>query len=120
MKIDAGEAMGVAETGGSIEISAGAGSNRMEGKGGSVRIHGGHSNGILKISDFNDGGDVQIVSGSANKGVSGSVLVQSGLSEEASSGAIGELSFFCRALKVSLFSVEIQQAHTHSRPSSTS
>ncbi len=37
---------------------------------------------------MNDGGDIQLVSGSASKGLSGSVLVKTGFSEASSSGEI--------------------------------
>ena len=45
-------------------------------------------------SGYGHGGDVQLVSGAANKGTSGAVLVQTGLSEQASSGSIGKECLF--------------------------
>ena len=45
----------------------------------------------MRETDWNDGGDLQLVSGSANGGMSGDVFLVSGLSEGASTGAVGEL-----------------------------
>jgi len=91
IKAIAGEAHGESQNGGEIEISAGNASHRTSGRGGSIRISGGHAAGRFKKDGLKDGGDIQIVSGSSTKGLSGSVLVQSGFSEAASTGEIGEV-----------------------------
>ena len=88
VRVDAGEAQGLWQNGGSVEISAGTGSHQNSGRGGSVRISGGHAAGMFTRDGMNDGGDIQLVSGSASKGRSGSVLVQTGFSEATSSGEI--------------------------------
>ena len=91
VRVDAGEAQGLWQNGGSVEISAGKGTHQNSGRGGSVRISGGHAAGMFTRDGMNDGGDIQLVSGSASKGISGSVLVQTGFSEATSSGEIGAL-----------------------------
>ena len=59
--------------------------------GGSVRVTGGSARGhMFPEAGCGRGGNIQLVSGAANKGFSGSVLVQTGLSEQATCGAIGE------------------------------
>lgn len=93
IKAYAGDAHGASHQGGDVEISAGAGSHPASGGGGSIRISGGHASGIVKGGGISDGGDIQIVSGPSVKGLSGSVLIQSGLSEDASTGEIGEMTF---------------------------
>ncbi len=87
--VDAGEAKGLWQNGGSVEMSAGTGSRQNSGRGGSIRISGIHATGMFTRDDMNDSGDIQLVSGSASKGLSGSVLVQIGLSDATSSGEIG-------------------------------
>ena len=94
VRVDAGEAQGLWQNGGSVEISAGTGSHQNSGRGGSVRISGGHAAGMFTRDEMNDGGDIQLVSGSASKGLSGSVLVQTGFSEATSSGEIGVYTVF--------------------------
>ena len=89
VRVDAGETQGLWQNGGSVEISAGTGSHQNSGRGGSIRISGGHASGMFTSDGMNDGGDIQLVSGSARKGLSGSVLVQTGFSEATSSGEIG-------------------------------
>ena len=89
VRVDAGQAQGLWQNGGSVEISAGTGSHQNSGRGGSIRISGGHASGMFTSDGMNDGGDIQLVSGSARKGLSGSVLVQTGFSEAKSSGKIG-------------------------------
>lgn len=92
IKAHAGDAYGVSQKGGDIEVSAGTSSHSSSsGSGGSIRISAGHAAGLSK-DGMNDGGDIQIVSGSSTEGVSGSVLFQSGFSEGASSGEIGEIT----------------------------
>ena len=86
--------MGALQTGGSVDISAGSGSHGHGGAGGSVRVTGGRAGGYMLPKTYGPGGDIQLVSGAANKGVGGSVLVQSGFSEGASSGSIGKLIMF--------------------------
>ena len=88
--------MGALQTGGNVDISAGSGSHGHGGAGGTVtvRVTGGHVGGYMLPKTYGPGGDIQLVSGAANKGVGGSVLVQSGFSEGASSGSIGKLIMF--------------------------
>ncbi len=101
IKAHAGDAHGASQKGGDVELSAGTGSHPSSGSGGSIWISGGHAAGTFKRDGMNDGGDVQIFSGSSAKGLSGSVLIQSGFSEGASTGKIGEttLNFFALRLK---------------------
>ena len=100
VKIDAGEAVGLRETGGSIEMVAGAGSNQRSGRGGSVRLSGGHSAGTFKIEPLEgstvvpDGGHIQLVSGTSVAGTSGTIALQTGFSEGSSSGEIGKYHSF--------------------------
>ena len=77
-----------------MDILAGSGSHGHGGAGGTVRVTGGRTGGYMLPKTYGPGGDIQLVSGAANKGVGGSVLVQSGFSEGASSGSIGELIMF--------------------------
>ena len=111
VRVDAGEAQGLWQNGGSVEISAGTGSHQNSGRGGSIRISGGHASGMFTRDGMNDGGDIQLVSGSARKGLSGSVLVQTGFSEATSSGEIGvcTVMYLCR---MSLSNNE-QGPHSH-------
>lgn len=95
LRARAGLAHGASQRGGEVELSAGAGLHPDSGSGGNIRISGGHAAGVFNRDGMNDGGDIQIVSGSASKGLSGSVLVQSGISESASSGEIGEAADSC-------------------------
>lgn len=103
IKAHAGDAYGVSQLGGDIEISAGTSSHSsISGSGGSIRISAGHAAGLSKKHGMNDGGDIQIVSGSSTEGVSGSVLFQSGFSEGASSGEIGEITSNCLKIKLQM------------------
>ncbi len=88
VKLEAGEAKGKQMTGGDIELAAGASSSLYGGRGGDIRIGAGRANGMIA---GDNGGDLMMTSGPANGGSSGDVWIGSGLSEEASSGAIGEL-----------------------------
>ena len=96
MKVEAGEAKDREKMGGSINITAGTGSNMFEGYGGDVSIQAGYSSYHVKTgfgkphTEWNTkaGGNVQLVSGGTRSGNSGSVLVSSGVSEETHSGAV--------------------------------
>ncbi len=55
VRVDAGEAQGLWQNGGSVEISAGTGPHQNSGRGVIVRISGGHAAGIFTNDGMNDG-----------------------------------------------------------------
>ena len=85
VKLVAGEAKGNA-VGGSVDIAAGSGTSST-GRGGSVSITAGDASGNTSADVA---GHLTMKAGSANKGVGGTVTMESGGSTEKDSGAIGE------------------------------
>lgn len=85
VKLAAGEAKGNA-VGGSVDIAAGSGTSST-GRGGSVSITAGDASGNTSADVA---GHLTMKAGSANKGVGGTVTMESGGSTEKDSGAIGE------------------------------
>ena len=81
VKVDACEAVGLWEKRGSVDILAGVGSHQRSGRGGSVRLSGGHSAGMFTtepsegVSVVHDGGHIQMVSGSLVAGTCGIIAL---------------------------------------------
>lgn len=89
LKLDAGNTTGMGQVGGRVDITAGTGSHINAGSGGEVKISAGAAGG--RPNWEGNGGDIRLTGGSANGGFGGHMFMQSGYSEKASSGSIGEL-----------------------------